>query len=362
MTTYRPNGEPTGIEEAMAAIAAGAPNAPVTVAVPMPDINRANEDSVNELLDKNLEYQRLTSEEHREQYRNAARATLERKQNQAEIRETSIAAADANRQAELSQREQQLKQRATEILAAIPSELANDPRFTSLPLEDQIKRMPSHLAGDYIKTLQEFDQLFQATGRPAFDEMMQQPAQPQPQPQPNVQPAPQVTPEPTQQSSIAEFWADEQAKTLGFSNKQEMVQWGQQMTQFREDFQDNLNATQFLASCPEFPNTVEASEKITSIITANNWKWDADSMQAAHAIAVQRNLYQPLTPEQQQASVGNAPQTSRPTPPPMVRSQNPESFASPQLAPEQMTNAQAAQWAKAEYFRLLNEQKAGQYR
>jgi hypothetical protein len=361
------------VEEAMASIAASAPEDTVqTVAVPMPDINRANEDAVNELLDKNLEYQRLTSEEHREQYRNAARATLERKQNQAEIRETSIAAAQANRQAELIQREQQLKQRATEILAAIPSELANDPRFTSLPLEDQIKRMPSHLAGDYIKTLQEFDQLFQATGRPSWEELQSapQPVLPTPQPQPNVQPqpAPQLNqqPEPTQQSSIADYWAAQQAEALakrfGFSNESELVQWGARATQAMEIIENQNIVGEFMQKQPDFPNSAEANNALTAIIEANNWQYNADSLQAAHLLAVQRHLYQPLSPEEQQASVGAAPQTSRPTPPPMVRSQNPEQFASPQLAPEQMTNAQAAQWAKAEYFRLLNEQKAGSYR
>jgi len=49
-----------------------------------------------------------------------------------------------------------------------------------------------------------------------------------------------------------------------------------------------------------------------------------DALEAAHALAVRYGVYQPLSAEAQAAANGYAPQSSRPTPPPLLTGSNPE--------------------------------------
>jgi hypothetical protein len=433
------------MEEAMASIAAVAPESTVqSVPLAMPSLEAA----VNEQLEKNEEYSRLTSEEHREQHRNLVRKNLQRKQNQAESAEEKRSAYQANRQAELSTREQQLVQRAKDIQAAIPADLMSNPRFQSLSADEQneelVKRLPPQLAGDYIQTLQQLDALYRDTGRPAFGEMMQpapQPAQAQQNPktfpdgsvyqftnlpdgnvevrlitgevfkgdpitvaqkiaeakvhtthwaydwrakaQSAQQPpqngdgnsavaidnggAPQI--DFSKIPDVTAWQMDQIASALGYKDGQEMVndqirqrqetqRVSRELAMEREHRETQDIAATFLANNPDFPNSAESINAIEQLLTKNNLDFTTANMEMAHSYAVKNHLYPPLSQAEIQASMGIVTPTARPTPPPMVRSQNPESYASPQLAPEQMT----AQQAKAEYFRLLNEQKAGSYR
>jgi hypothetical protein len=156
-------------------------------------------------------------------------------------------------------------------------------------------------------------------------------AQQQPATPAQSQPAPEYT-------SIAEAWAQEQAEAfarqLGFSNKEELMQWGEQYQQDREaleEFRVQNLAHRFQADHPDFPNTLAASDALTNIIEQQGWNFTPDTLSAAHALAVQRGLYQPLTPEQIAAANGTAPAPqSRPPLAPMIRSGNPEGAVSDQ--------------------------------
>jgi hypothetical protein len=134
----------------------------------------------------------------------------------------------------------------------------------------------------------------------------------------------QPTAQPTEQSTIADYWADQQAKALGFSNKTEMIQWGEKMTSFQEQYENERLVTQFVSRCPDFPGTDEANAAVIGIVQANGWQYTPDNLQAAHALAIRNHVYEPLSAEAIQAANGNAPQIIRPTAPPMLRTNNPE--------------------------------------
>jgi hypothetical protein len=126
---------------------------------------------------------------------------------------------------------------------------------------------------------------------------------------------------------LAARQADLMAQQFGFSGKDEMLQWGETVNQKIATIQEYENeklATRFCADCPDFPDTPEAVNALTSIVEQNGWQWNAESLQAAHALAVRNHVYEPLTGEQIQAANGIMPQHTRPTPPPMLSGNNPE--------------------------------------
>jgi hypothetical protein len=91
---------------------------------------------------------------------------------------------------------------------------------------------------------------------------------------PDQQPQQQITaPEPAQQGTIADYWAAEQAQALakqfGFSGRDEMLQWGENVNQKMEaiaQYEDERLALQFTARNPDFPGTTEASDAVISIV------------------------------------------------------------------------------------------------
>ena len=130
---------------------------------------------------------------------------------------------------------------------------------------------------------------------------------------------------------IADYWAQEQATALarqfGFSDKNEMLAWGQNINQKMEtvaQYEDDRLAMNFAARCPEFPGTPEASDAVVSIVQANGWDYNVDSLQAAHLLAVQNHVYTPLNAEAQAAANGYAAPMSRPSAPPRLPGSNPE--------------------------------------
>ena len=148
------------------------------------------------------------------------------------------------------------------------------------------------------------------------------------------QPQQQITaPEPTQQNSIADYWAAEQAQALarrfGFADENEMLSWGQNINQSLAQHADERLAMEFATRVPDFPGTPEASDALVNIVQANGWEYSADSLMAAHLLATRNHVYEPLTAEQIQASLGNAPQPTRQAPPPMLRGSNPEFSSAP---------------------------------
>ncbi len=78
---------------------------------------------------------------------------------------------------------------------------------------------------------------------------------------------------------------------------------------------------------PEYPNTDQANNALETIINRNGWEWTADTMAAAHALAVQNRVYQPLSQQEIAAANGYAPKVRRPAPRPIPRSSAADSQA-----------------------------------
>ncbi len=169
--------------------------------------------------------------------------------------------------------------------------------------------------------------------------MQQQPAngqQPQPQPQ-AAQPA--NNPAINENQSLTDWFLDETAKRFGYQNGAEMVadqnaryQHEQQNNALLEQFKNQHTVSEFFFAHPEYPNTDIANDALEQIINRNGWEWTPDTMAAAHALAVQNRVYQPLTREEIAAANGYAPPAQRHAPPPMVQSGNPETSGTPQLS------------------------------
>jgi hypothetical protein len=204
-------------------------------------------------------------------------------------------------------------------------------QFENLPDGDvQVKLVTGEIfRGDPIKVTQQIAESNVNTKlwarRKVAEAQQAQPMQVDPQPQ-------EITPpEHTQQNTIAEYWAAEQAQALakqfGFSGKDEMLQWGENVNQKMASiaqYEDDRLAMNFASRCPDFPGTPEASDALVSIVQANGWQYNVDSLQAAHLLATRNHVYEPLSAEAQQASSGHIPQVHRPSAPPMLQGNNPE--------------------------------------
>jgi hypothetical protein len=151
------------------------------------------------------------------------------------------------------------------------------------------------------------------------------------QPGTQAQPDPQAASEnPAPQfGSLSEAWAAQQAdllaKRFGFSGEAEMVSHFANLSQQAEHIQDMERASTFLQSCPDFPNTEEASNALAAIVTQNGWDFSAQNMEAAHHLAVKHGVYQPLPPEAVNATwEQNLRASNRPVAPPMISSKSPD--------------------------------------
>jgi hypothetical protein len=128
------------------------------------------------------------------------------------------------------------------------------------------------------------------------------------------------------------------ATLLGYTDANEMVndqlalrnkteQIAQDLQAEKENRQNHEAAAVFLAQNPDFPNNEQSINALDQIIARNNLEWSPENMAMAHTYAVKNGLYQPLSLEAQQQAAGLAVQAQRPTPPPMIRSNSPESGA-----------------------------------
>jgi len=135
------------------------------------------------------------------------------------------------------------------------------------------------------------------------------------------------------QETFGQWAADEQARALGFSNHQELIQWGQEtrqkqaeQDQMLSDYRTDRMMFDFIRDNPDFPGTQEANDAIGEIMASTGWDVNAQNLSAAHAFAVRRGVYKPLSNDEQQAGLTTtAPQQrSGSAPPPMIRSNSPE--------------------------------------
>jgi len=136
-------------------------------------------------------------------------------------------------------------------------------------------------------------------------------------------------------SSISDWYIDQNAdkimgaisKKLEFGSTDEMVQHFKGMGQNLQQNNDEMASMAFMAAHPEFPQTPESGDAVDKIMAEKGWQYIRESLSDAHAIAVQRGMYQPLTQQQIAIANGATVQHTRPTPPPLVRGNNPETHS-----------------------------------
>jgi DNA-nicking Smr family endonuclease len=149
----------------------------------------------------------------------------------------------------------------------------------------------------------------------------------QQQPANGQQLQPQAQPPASESPSLTDWFLDETAKRFGYQNGAEMV--ADQNARYAREQQNNAvleqvknerTVQEFFANHPEYPNSDQANNALEQIINRNGWEWTPDTMAAAHALAVQNRVYQPLSQQEIAIANGYAPQVHRPTPPPIPRS------------------------------------------
>ena len=126
------------------------------------------------------------------------------------------------------------------------------------------------------------------------------------------------------EAALQSYLLEQHAKALGYSNASEYQADVRQIKATSEQTANNQVAESFMLACPEFPSTDDAVNKLTGKIDQMGWQYNQQSLMAAHLMCVREKAYEPLTPEQinaswaqnmQQAS-GTAPtRTVPPTPP-----------------------------------------------
>lgn len=149
-------------------------------------------------------------------------------------------------------------------------------------------------------------------------------------------PPPQSTAQPGQleqppvNENFGDWIANEQARAFGYKDKQEMVSDWREKEQLLEKFKDQQTVSEFFMHYPDYPNTEQANAALDTIISGNGWNWTPETMGAAHALAVQNRMYQPLSREEIAVANGYAQPTPRPTPPPMIMGGSPDAQQSTQ--------------------------------
>jgi hypothetical protein len=159
----------------------------------------------------------------------------------------------------------------------------------------------------------------------------QQPANGQ-QSQPQAQPSNAIN----ENQSLTDWVFEDTARRFGYSDGAEFLadqkaryQREQQNNELLEQYKNQNTVSQFFMEHPEYPNTDQANNALEQIINRNGWEWTPDAMAAAHALAVQHRVYQPLSQQEIAVANGYAPEAHRRTPPPMIKSNNPDTNAPP---------------------------------
>ena len=204
----------------------------------------------------------------------------------------------------------------------VTMKLATGETFPDLP--NQNRDALRKLGESKVNTRRHYENLAQ----------QQQPAngqQAHPQSQPEAQQANTPAVNENQNQSLTDWFLDETAKRFGYQNSAEFIadqnsryQREQQNNALLEQFKNQQTVSEFFMHHPEYPNTDQANDALEQIINRNGWEWTPDSMAAAHALAVQHRVYQPLSQQEIAVANGYAPEVHRPAPPPMPRGGNPE--------------------------------------
>jgi hypothetical protein len=375
LAAYRAQEAQRRTDEVNATLALTPNGAPAeTVLQPSESNDQWLANSINELKAKDAEYARLTTEQSRREWEEVTRSNLARQRRQSELITARSEAARASTQQRDDIRDAGLVQHAAALNAILPDKFSE----WTLPL-DQLR--------DVAKTAQELDMVQQRRKIGPYGDQPQQPAIEQPQATtfPDGSPykvtqlpdgqltvelangqtytgnaldvtqkiagafadftragqtqRPQANSEQSFSSDFGTWAADEQARALGFSDHNEMIQWGQRLDNSVEKMENMLTATEFLSQHPEYPNSEQANEALSHVVDKFfNGNWNPETMGAAHAYAVQYKLYTPLTQEQINATWADemSPKPNRQTPPPMIRGNNPETAYSSNNDPYSM--------------------------
>lgn len=172
------------------------------------------------------------------------------------------------------------------------------------------------------------------TAQQQLEELRQQLPQ---QPQTPAQPTVQKTPE----EIAGEQWVqDVLAKSLGYENFDQLKKVMGGVVQTTEDAQAGTLAAAFMQTCPDFPNTPEASEKLVTLQSQLGFPDTVEGLQAAHLIAVQRGMYQPVPVQTQQPA--------SPTPNPTLITGSAPTGAQPEINPydPKVSLEQVKAWAE----------------
>ena len=107
------------------------------------------------------------------------------------------------------------------------------------------------------------------------------------------------------------------AKQFGYQNSAEFVAdqnaryaREQENNALLEQYKNQNTVSQFFMEHPDYPQTPQSDNALEQIINRNGWEWTPDSMAAAHALAVQHRVYQPLSQQEIALANGYAPEAS----------------------------------------------------
>jgi hypothetical protein len=128
--------------------------------------------------------------------------------------------------------------------------------------------------------------------------------------------------------------AEQFARSVGFSDAQEMIadyqrtqsqlqevqQKLEAANQFASLYEDQREADAFVQSCPDFPGDQAAIDALTKVMDASDLDWGkVENLQLAHQHCIRQGFYRPLSQDEIQAGVrGNEPRsgaTERHAPP-----------------------------------------------
>lgn len=116
--------------------------------------------------------------------------------------------------------------------------------------------------------------------------------------------------------ALQNYLLDQHAKALGYKNGSEYQEEVQRIKATSEQTANNQVAESFMLACPEFPSTPESIDKLTAKIDQFGWKYDQQSLMAAHLMCVREGAYQPLSAQEVNASwAHNMQQASQPQQP-----------------------------------------------
>ena len=181
-------------------------------------------------------------------------------------------------------------------------------------------------SGDPLEVTQKMAEAHVSTKR--WGQEWKQKAEAVPPPQSTTQQAP-VDPN---EKATQDWLLNQTAKALGYNSGEEYKADLGRVKSSTEEVSKQTALQQFFTQHPEYPGTPEANDMIGKIFDEKGWKdMTADNLHFAHLEALDRHRrdpkqgYEPLSTEAvNSAWANNMQQASRPSAPPMLRSNNPE--------------------------------------